>query len=198
MFLIMGYGIDVVASLCQQVHSTHTGHDCHDCTGFKSVLYCEQEYSDYIQPHPKRADRHIVVVPINLFTDDSSGNRSKKWNKFDCWTLMLAGLPKHENAKLHNIHFITCSNKVSVLDMAAPIVRDLIRLEEGSLEIFDSYLGKKVYVVAPVMIIQSDNPRASELLNHQGGSTNLYRRMCNVSHCYNLQVCSYCSSIYIG
>lgn len=124
-------------------------------------------------------DKPVVVVPINLFTDDSSGNRSKKWNKFDCWTLIFTGLPKHENAKLHNIHFITCSNRVSVLDMAAPIVKDLLNLEEG-MEMFDSCLGQEVYVVAPLMCVQSDNPRASELLNHQGGTANLYCRMCTV------------------
>ena len=65
--------------------------------------------------------------------DDTSGNKSKKWNKFDCWTLLLAGLPKHENAKLQNIHFMTCSNRVSVLDMAQPIANELRNLEKGTL-----------------------------------------------------------------
>ena len=108
---------------------------------------------------------------------------------------MLAGLPKHE---LHNIHFICCSNKVSVLDMAAPIVEDLLSLEKG-IEMFDSYLGQQVNVVAPVMVVQSDNPRSSELLNHQGGNANLYCRMCNVSHvCISLGVQFDCSACFIG
>ena len=38
-------------------------------------------------------------------------------------------------------------------------------------------------VVAPVLCILSDNPRASELLNHQGGAANLYCRICQVSGC---------------
>ena len=59
--------------------------------------------------------------------------------------------------------------------------RDLLVLE-GGMEVFDAYLGQQVYVVAPVMIVQSDNPRASELLNHQGGTANLYCRMCYVSY----------------
>ena len=138
----------------------------------------------YVQPNPLRSvtlDKPIVVVPLNLYTDDLSGNKSKKWNKFDCWTLMLAGLPRHENAKLHNIHFLTCSNNVSVLEMATPIISDLILLEKG-IEMFDAYLGEQVCVIAPVLCLQSDNPRASELLNHQGGNANLYCRMCTVSH----------------
>ena len=147
------------------------------------ILLILQAYSDYIQLHPSRAvhcDKPEIVVPVNLFTDYSSVNRSKKWNKFDCWTLILAGLPKQENAKLHNIHFICCSNRVSVLDMASPIVNDLISLDKG-MEMFDFHLGQEVFVRAPVMIIQSDNPRSSELLNHQGGSANLYCRMFYVS-----------------
>ena len=122
----------------------------------------------------------VVMVPINLFTDDSCGNRSKKWNKFDCWTFMVGGLPQHENARLHNIHFLTCSNRVSVLDMATPLVQNLLELEKG-VKMFDAYLEQDVYVVAPVMSVLADNPRASELLNHQGGSANLYCRMCPVN-----------------
>lgn len=123
--------------------------------------------------------RPIFIVPVNLYTDDYSGNRSKKWNQFNGWTIILAGLPKHENAKLQNIHFLSCSNKVSVLDMATPIVKDLIELEKG-VEVFDAHLGQQVIVIAPVLCILSDNPRASELLNHQGGAANLYCRICQV------------------
>ena len=144
---------------------------------------CTQEYCEYIQPHSLKAvslGKPVSIVPVNLYTDDSSGNRSKKWNKFDCWTLLLAGLPKCENARLHNIHFLTCSNRVPVLDMASPIVKDLIELEKGVL-LYDAYLDQQICVVAPVMCIQSDNPRSAELLNHQGGAANLYCRMCTVS-----------------
>lgn len=137
----------------------------------------------YVQQNPFKSvalGKPVVVVPLNLYTDDLSGNKSKKWNKFECWTLMLAGLPKHENAKLHNIHFLTCSNRVPVLEMAAPIVEDLLLLEQG-IEIFDAHLGEHVYVIAPVMCLLSDNPRSSKLLNHQGGNANLYCRICTVS-----------------
>lgn len=126
-------------------------------------------------------DRPIVIIPLKIYTDDLSGNKSKKWNKFDCFTMMLAGLPRRENDKLHNIHFLTCSNKVSVLEMATPIIDNLLSLEKG-IEIFDAFLGKKVLAIAPVLCFQADNPRASELLNHQGGTAHHYCRMCTVSH----------------
>jgi len=30
----------------------------------------------------------------------TSGNRSKKWNKFDVWAMMLAGLPRADNSQI--------------------------------------------------------------------------------------------------
>jgi len=44
----------------------------------------------------------IVMVPNKLFSDNTSGNKSKKWHKFDSWSMMLCGLPKIEKAKLSN------------------------------------------------------------------------------------------------
>ncbi len=66
----------------------------------------------------KAAGRPVVMLPLLLFSDDTSGNRSKKWHKFDSWSVLFAGLPRHENMK--NIHFICCSDAVSALDMVVP------------------------------------------------------------------------------
>ena len=124
-------------------------------------------------------DMPIVMVPIVLYSDDTSGNRSKKWNSFDVWAMMLAGLPREENAKLHNIHFIAASNKVKALKMTDPIVGDLIKLEEGVV-LFDAAMQQNVLVVAPVLCILADNVRASELTNHSGSSANKFCRICQV------------------
>ena len=63
------------------------------------------------------------MAPIVLYSDDTSGNRSKKWNKFDCWCMSVAGLPLCEARKIENIHFLSCSNHV--LNRAVPITDDL-------------------------------------------------------------------------
>ena len=119
------------------------------------------------------------MVPIVLFCDDLSGNRSKKSNGFDTWSMMLAGLQKSENAKLKNIHFIAASNKVNALDMAEAIVDDLLKLEEG-VAMYDSKMAQNVLVVAPVLCILADNVRASELTNHSGCTANKFCRICQV------------------
>ena len=125
----------------------------------------------------------MVVAPLLLYTDDTSGNKSKKWNKFDCLCFLLAGMPRHENAQLHNIHFITCSNQVAVLDMASPVVADLKMLDKGMVT-YDACLKKDVLLLAPTMAIRSDNPRHSELLNHAGASANTAECACKITSGY--------------
>lgn len=95
---------------------------------------------------------------------------------------MLAGMPRQENAQLHNIHFVTCSNVASALDMASPVVADLNALAEG-IDAYDACLQKEVLLIAPTLAVLADNPRHSELLNHLGGNAKKYCRMCMVSNC---------------
>ena len=128
----------------------------------------------------KSRGHHITVVPLTLFSDDVSGNASKKWNKFDVWAMLLAGLPRSHNSQLENIHFITASNRVNCLKLAEPIVDDLLVLENGMV-MYDAFYGQDVLVVAPVLMGIADNPRASDFTNHSGTSANKFCRICQVS-----------------
>ena len=123
---------------------------------------------DYYTLRAKAAGRPVVMMPIVLFTDDTSGNRSKKWHLFDSWSLILAGLPRRENAKFSNIHFISCSDTVSALDMTGPLAEQLSCLENEGVEVFDVVLDQHVLVVSPLLCVVADNSQASELLNHLG------------------------------
>ena len=118
-----------------------------------------------------------MMLPIILYTDDTSGNKSKQWNKFDAWCVKLAGLPKKENSKLHNIHFVCCSNKVSVMDMCAPLASELQEIEATGINAYDAALQETVLVVAPIMCEICDNPRHSEIMNHLGPSARKYCRI---------------------
>ena len=81
--------------------------------------------------------------------------------------------------KLANIHFLCCSNKVGTLELAEPLVADLLKLEEG-IPMFDASVNETVLVIAPVMLLIADNPMSSELCNHQGSTARRYCRMCKV------------------
>lgn len=121
----------------------------------------------------------VVVAPILLYSDDTSGNKSKKWNKFDCWCLSLAGLPLHEARKVEHIHFLACSNKLSAIQMAGALVEDLKALERG-IRVFDAHTGTDVLLIAPVICALCDNVRAAELLNHLGSKAKMFCRKCMV------------------
>ena len=121
------------------------------------------------------------MVPLILFSDDTSGNKSKKWHKFECWYLSLAGLPRHQNARLDNIHFVSCSDSVSALDLSVPIAKELTKLECEGMVAFDALYQEEVLVVAPLMCIVCDNPRASQLVIHLGSTALLHCRICTVS-----------------
>lgn len=124
----------------------------------------------------------VVTIPLILYCDDTSGNRSKKWNGFNLWCFLLAGLGKASNAKLKNIHFITCSNAVTPMEMAQPIVADLQVLAREGIVAYDAHYKQEVLVYAPLLCLLADNPRASELLNHMGSAARHYCRICEVKH----------------
>lgn len=54
------------------------------------------------------------MLPLILYTDDTSGNKSKQWNKFNSWCIKIAGLPNDENTGLENIYHLCSSNKVKL------------------------------------------------------------------------------------
>ena len=130
----------------------------------------------------KAAGKLVVMFPLIVFTDDTSGNKSKKWHKFDSWSIIPAGLPRHEASKIMNIHFVCCSDVASSVEMSGSIVTELILLENEGTEAYDALLKQEVVVLAPLICIIADNPRASELLNHLGGSARRYCRICMVKH----------------
>ena len=128
----------------------------------------------------KSEGRHVEVVPLILFSDDVSGNVSKKWNKFDVWAMLLAGLPRAINIHLENIHFVCGSNNTTCLKMAESLVDDLLKLEEEGLIAYDAFIGEEVLVVAPVICAIADNARASDFTSHYGTSSIKYCRICQV------------------
>lgn len=141
-----------------------------------------QEWGNLIAPNVWRKNFNgmpVLTVPLLLYCDDTSGSKSKKWTPFNVWAMMLAGMKREDNAKLQNIHFIVASNKVTPLEMAKPIVDDLMELERGVV-MFDSFTQQDVVVVAPVLCVLADNPRAAELTNHMGSTANKFCRICHV------------------
>ncbi|KAL5517682.1 hypothetical protein EMCRGX_G003276 [Ephydatia muelleri] len=127
----------------------------------------------------------VFMVPLIIFSDDTSGNRSKVWNKFDSWCFLLAGLRQKDNAQFCNIHFICTSNQVPVMEMAHHLVDQLLELERG-IVVFDAQLNTNALILAPVICFLCDNPRAAEICSHLGSGTLRFCRICRVDHTNSL------------
>ncbi|KAL5475277.1 hypothetical protein EMCRGX_G027357 [Ephydatia muelleri] len=61
-------------------------------------------------------------------------------------------------------HQLCCSDYVAPLDLSSPIAEQLTALEQEGVEVYDAFLQQMVLVMAPLICIVCDNPRASELL----------------------------------
>ena len=88
----------------------------------------------------------------------------------------------------------------TALQMFQPLKNELICLEKGVF-IHDVSLAKEVLLVAPVLLVKCDNPRASELLVHMGSNANKFCRMCLVSLIISLYIGHQCSlprDLYVG
>ncbi|KAL5484396.1 hypothetical protein EMCRGX_G020888 [Ephydatia muelleri] len=76
------------------------------------TIVSDNELAEMSSPHPLKTrsimcgSLPVFMVPLIIFSNDTSGNRSKVWNKFDSWCFLLAGLRQKDNAQFCNIHFI--------------------------------------------------------------------------------------------
>jgi hypothetical protein len=77
-------------------------------------------------PWRKKADGKIIRhIPITLYSDDTSGNVSKKFNKHISFYFTLSGLPPHISNQEFNCHFLSTSNRATVLEILQPIVTEM-------------------------------------------------------------------------
>eukprot|EP00731_Ephydatia_muelleri_P012809 Em0007g119a len=61
---------------------------------------------------------------------------------------------------------------------SVPIVEELLLLESEGIEAYDAFSDCQVLVVAPLICVICDNPRAKELCNQLASSTRKYCRIC--------------------
>ncbi|KAI7865393.1 uncharacterized protein EV154DRAFT_432922 [Mucor mucedo] len=113
--------------------------------------------------NPNSPNYQVVrVIPYNLFSDDTSGNSTSKWNCFDSWSMNPAAVPLSVANHYLNQFFICGSNRHTAMEQLPSLVPDLKKLETG-LPMFDAILKEEVFVVAPLLFIKADNPRHAEV-----------------------------------
>lgn len=72
-------------------------------------FFAPQEKNSLVSPNPhKLRFQPVYTVPLNLFMDDTSANKSKKWKPLHCTQLQLAGIPKAKKQTLSSIKVYQC------------------------------------------------------------------------------------------
>ncbi|OAV95433.1 hypothetical protein PTTG_26678 [Puccinia triticina 1-1 BBBD Race 1] len=117
-------------------------------------------------PNPWRAkagNRVIRHLPISLYSNDTSSNLSKKWNKHISYYFNLAGLPPKLTNQHFHCHFLCTSNSAGTLELAEGIVDDIMELIEHGCPAYDSGLGKEVLVTTSLLCFLADTPMHAEI-----------------------------------
>ncbi|KNZ50624.1 hypothetical protein VP01_4324g1, partial [Puccinia sorghi] len=119
-------------------------------------------------PNPWRVKangRVIIHMPITLYSDDTSGNISKQWNKHISYYCSLAGLPPSETNQQYNCHFLSTSNTAGVLELADQIVDEINDLITKGFVGYDIGLNQEVLVMTAKLCFLGDSPMHSEVTN---------------------------------
>ncbi|KAI9103442.1 hypothetical protein DFS34DRAFT_683399 [Phlyctochytrium arcticum] len=127
--------------------------------------------SKYCIEHPlkiRAAGLECIVTRLVLFSDDTSGNKSRRWNPHESWFLQLAGLPFSRQQLSYNIHFVAVSSTIK-----AQYTHGVVT--------FNAATNREVLVVAPLLFIAADNPMHSALCCHIVMSGKKPCRFCDVS-----------------
>ncbi|KAH9809240.1 hypothetical protein DFH28DRAFT_934282 [Melampsora americana] len=152
-----------------------------------NVMYQLKElaYTEIPLPNPwriKAKGKVIRNVPITLYSDDTSGNVSKKWNKHMSYYFTLSGLPPGMTNQIFNIHFLATSNKSSALELGDNIVDELNTLGMDGFTAHDISLDKYVLVMVVPLCHLGDSPMHAEITNTTNPSITLNPcRICTLS-----------------
>jgi hypothetical protein len=67
----------------------------------------------------------VLTYMMWLYCDDTSGNRSKKWNEHNSFLFIPAGLPITEAQRESNIRFICTSNIAPPVELMEGVVDEI-------------------------------------------------------------------------
>ncbi|KAF8504147.1 hypothetical protein JB92DRAFT_2738424, partial [Gautieria morchelliformis] len=108
----------------------------------------------------------VMAVLIWLYCDDTSGNRSKKWNEHYSWLFALAGLSKGAAKGDYHIHFVCTSNIAQTVEMMEGVVEQIEELYRVGMWAYDAMHREAVLLFAVVFALLGDNPMQSEMACH--------------------------------
>jgi hypothetical protein len=152
-------------------------------------------------PHPlreKAGSRMVYSIPLAIFIDDVSGNKSKQWNKhFSCY-MSNGAVPRTKLENEFHVRFVATSPFASPLEIMQGVrasieyVDSIIALVTAcgakSFHVRDTFdvpvaawdcEGKEEVLLRPYgLLFAGDNPMQAELCSCAGLNTNYFCRTC--------------------
>ncbi|KAL1722272.1 hypothetical protein EV715DRAFT_193061, partial [Schizophyllum commune] len=134
---------------------------------------------DPINPWRRRAGGARCVSYRNwMYCDDTSGNRSKKWNEHNSYLMVAAGLDGEHAHRESNVHFICTSNAAPPLEMLDGIMEDIEESQAKGVWVWDCIFKEMVLVIIVIHALLGDNPMQSEFSCHGGLRSKFFCRVC--------------------
>ncbi|RDX43988.1 hypothetical protein OH76DRAFT_1360353, partial [Lentinus brumalis] len=106
--------------------------------------------------------------------DDVSGNRSKSWNKHNCYYYCAAGLPLSCLNQEYFVHFVSSSQHAGPLEQVAAITERLQTVKDTGLICYDALEAERgsgraeSLLLLDLFVGTGDGPWQSELSSHSG------------------------------
>ncbi|KAL0094512.1 hypothetical protein F4703DRAFT_1922105 [Phycomyces blakesleeanus] len=166
--LFLGFGLSVSSSPTEIVNRVLVG-----------IQLCLWTNATIVERFKRRLSGSslikVVIFPINMYSDDTSGNDSKQYNVYYSFLIYFAVMTLEEQNKWENTLFVcTCNHVLNAVDMLRPLVDNLVTLQKG-IQMYSDDLGKHVLIVAPLLLFIGDNPCQSQLAMHKETAS---RRFC--------------------
>ncbi|EJU01380.1 hypothetical protein DACRYDRAFT_16097 [Dacryopinax primogenitus] len=148
------------------------------------VLSFEEQYSELAcrMPNPwrqKANGRHVYSLPLMIWEDDVSGNRSKQWYKHYNVCASNLAMPRQDMEVSSNILFLGTSPHATALELMEGLVIMLEELNLDGREAFDAVVEAPVLFTAWIAVLAGDNPMQSDLCSHRGLRANHFCRQCH-------------------
>ncbi|OAV89021.1 hypothetical protein PTTG_28844 [Puccinia triticina 1-1 BBBD Race 1] len=158
-----------------------------DCCG-KKIMTDNGSETPFPNEWSKKAGGKILRnVPITLYSDNTSGNKSKKWNKHISYYFTLSGLPPKISNQQFNCHFLCTTNITGPLELGEMVVEQLNDMATHGFSAYDSTIGEEVHVMTSMLCFLGDSPMHAKITNtHVPGNSLNSCRYC-VLHSATLQ-----------
>ncbi|KAF8214703.1 hypothetical protein K438DRAFT_2138088 [Mycena galopus ATCC 62051] len=133
-------------------------------------------------PHPlreKARSRPVYSIPLAVFIDDVSGNKSKQWNKhFSCY-MSNAALPRSKLENEFHVRFVATSPFATPLEIMQGVRASIETAFHEPIVAWDCEAKEEVLLRPYGLLFAGDNPMQAELCSCAGLNSNFFCRTCH-------------------